>query len=203
MCWKQHENQNQKKFEEELRWQSNRGGSQACLVLQTQLDDYQIILDTQKIQSEDWENKPHNWRERRGHTVEGRRCGEVIQGRSRSWVLQKSGSPGCRERQERETAECSTQGSSQGKHFPKLLIRKMRGADFCEILQLASLKDWSFRGLQHGWCGALRTLQCSCGQPRFRQCSLRIPWDTLEEMVTHFLECIWEKWHCLSKDNGA
>lgn len=25
-------------------------------------------------------------------------------------------------------------------------------------------EEWSFRGMQHGWCGALKVLQCSQGE---------------------------------------
>ena len=45
----------------------------------------------------------HNYREKRGHIVEGRRCGDVIWGRKESLVLQRGGSSDQRERErERE-----------------------------------------------------------------------------------------------------
>lgn len=59
-------------------------------------------------------------------------------GRKISQVLQSGGSPGHKERQEGV-------GTHRDKHkentSPRLLVRKMRGADLCEFLQPGGLKD--------------------------------------------------------------
>lgn len=103
----------------------------------------------------------YNWRERRGHTVEGRRCGDVIsgskglpvegtEGRKCQWKEAKEGNasgrkqsgrnPGQGEREiERERgAHCRSYKENTS---PKPFTGKMRGADFCEFLQPAGLKD--------------------------------------------------------------
>lgn len=53
------------------------------------------------------------------------------------------------EEQEREQ---NTQVNIQGEYFPKAIPWKMRGADFCEFLQTAGPKAWSFKR-QQGWLG--------------------------------------------------
>lgn len=62
----------------------------------------------------------------------------------------------------------------------KTLTGKPRGNDFYKFLQPARLKDWCFRGPEHGWCGSLRALQFSLreGQNQgSRWHNPRIPWD--------------------------
>ena len=61
-------------------------------------------------------------------------------------VLQRSGSPGHREKAKR--VECT------GIHTrrTKLLSGKLRGGDFHKFLQSVELKSWSFRG-HWAWLG--------------------------------------------------
>lgn len=49
----------------------------------------------------------------------------------------------------------STQGSAQGFVFRGHLAWKTRGPKFCEFLQPAGLKAWSFKG-QQSWLGRNR-----------------------------------------------
>ena len=46
----------------------------------------------------------------------------------------------------------STWENAQREYFPKPLAWKMKGAEFCEFLQPAGLKVWSFKG-QWVWLG--------------------------------------------------
>ena len=61
--------------------------------------------------------------------MEGRRCGDVVRGRNRFWVLWRGASPGHGKRRERER---NTRVITQGKHLPKA-FGKMRGTDFCSF----------------------------------------------------------------------
>ena len=48
----------------------------------------------------------------------------------------------------KDEREWNAQEYAQRGHIPKAITCKMRGADSCEFLQPAALKDWNFRGLQ-------------------------------------------------------
>ena len=98
-------------------------------------------------------------------------------------------------KEEREREEENHTGDHTRKTLPpKTLTGKTRGPEFLEILQPVGLKDWSCSDPRHGWCGVQGTLQCSCGEgcrkPGGRWHDVRIPWDTLREMVSPFLEYI-------------
>ena len=68
---------------------------------------------------------------------------------------------------EKAKGEWSAQEYTQGEHFPQRhLDDKVRGDEYCDFLQRAGLKDWSFRVPWHGQCGALRELHCSCREVR-------------------------------------
>ena len=79
-------------------------------------------------------------------------------------MLWRGGSP------EREREKEKERGAHRGLHkeniSPKPLTGKTRGADFCEVLQPAVLKDWSFRDPQCDLCEVLRALQCSYREVR-------------------------------------
>ena len=53
---------------------------------------------------------------------------------------------------EKAKGEWSAQEYTQGEHFPQRhLDDKVRGDEYCDFLQRAGLKDWSFRGPWHRW----------------------------------------------------
>ena len=99
-------------------------GPEACLIPQTKLDNYQIILNNPETTSKK-EGQVMMWF--RGETECGCCRGEG------TMVIKK----GKRER--------STQGNAQGEHFPKAIGWENEMADFGEFLQLAGLKDLSFK----------------------------------------------------------
>ena len=61
--------------------------------------------------------------------MEGKRCGDMIQGRKGLWILQRE-EPLVKERGERER---SVQGISKRDTSPRTLTEKMKVADFCEF----------------------------------------------------------------------
>ena len=70
-------------------------------------------------------------------------------------MLQGRGCPDHRER-EGEGGEGREEEGGRKEHkentFPKPMTEKMKGADYHEFLKQSEFKDWSFRGLYHGWC---------------------------------------------------
>lgn len=67
-------------------------------------------------------------------------------------MLWSVGSPVHREKREREReGERSTQRIAQGKHFPKTIDRVNQRGCFCEFLQQAELRDWSFKCSKLMW----------------------------------------------------
>ena len=76
----------------------------------------------------------YNQREREAHTVEGRRCGDVVCWRNEFQVLWSGVERGVH------------RGSHKENTSSKALTGKMRGADFGEVFQPVGLKDCSFRG---------------------------------------------------------
>lgn len=87
---------------------------------------------------------------------------------------------------------------------PKTLTRKMRGTDFHEMLPQVGLKDWNFRGPQCGPCGAQWVLQCSYGEgwqkAQEQVAKSEVPMGCTGREDSLFLDCFWERWHCLSED---
>lgn len=144
-------------------------GEPYCLICQTQLDKYQIILNTQKI----------NLRtDRMNYTTRGREESTLWRvGGVETWFKGEtdhrySGGEGvlvmdrekARNTMHEHKIERSTQGITKRKHFPKAIDWENETADFCEFLQPTGLKDWRFISRWQGRCGALRVLQCSCGE---------------------------------------